>query len=569
MSAGNIHPALRLSPASENKHQRDPSGSGSGTNALSYASLPGPGSHIRSESGGNNNNNEYLTTGADLDRETSHSSRRRSGSGSRPLPPHPPSGLAPAAAPELSHQTSETSIGQFSILRTPNASITDRRRLSGGDAQQTSSDFDPYITQGLPRPTVMPLQPNRRRGAYSNNNTVYINPHQRSVSNASLPRTPGDPEGQPQRGWSADDDVDRTSLLIEQMPMEVDNAMSGVYIATPRDVRAMGGPGMGHWRNLSDDSFATAASDIGSAELNGGRRGAGVRNSFNSGLEPNSPTLSMLERDPRVQQAFGASYAGRESVSGSSGWDASTQASHGPNDALSPPTDPLPPVPNSNPRLFATTNASTPNIRTHGHTHSHSFSSNSIISTPSRSLTPNPGTGHTRLGSDSSINARSLRTSRSREEILNPARNDPVRLFPASVRAAGYTTGLSPEAGPVPTRTPRPNENGNGNVSANNNGNGRVGDNHGGSSTNTGGGGGSNGNGGGGGRRGPNGIPLSGSGPMAGLVERDRTQVRGGTWETDSSGVQSILEQVQQLPETYAPVRGGTPNLNSGTRRTP
>jgi len=129
-----------------------------------------------------------------------------------------------------------------------------------------------------------------------------------------------------------------------------------------------------------------------------------------------------------------------------------------------------------------------------------------------------------------------LNLSRSRENLLAPARNDPLNLFPPSVRAAGYTIGLEPDAIPTPSPSPRP--------TGNNNGNGRAA-----------------GAGGDGGRNGGAGIS-----DLAGYVERNRAQAHhGGTWDTESSGIRSVLEPVQQLPEVYTPPDG----LLTFSKRTP
>lgn len=518
-----MHPALRPSTSNQQppterahpyqSHHRDRSGSGSGTssdirtntnaNALSYASLPGPGPHRHSPSTSNvpTNENNHLANTAD-----SSSSRRRSGSDTRPLPHHP-TGLAPGTL-ELRNQKSETSIGDYSILRAPQG---DRRRLSSSGDTSRSSEFDPYKAQGLPRP-------------YS------YHTHQRSASSTSLLRVPGEAIGADgsglhhTRGWSLDDDTDRASLLMNREPMGVDDGMGfggggSVYLATPRDVN------MGrHSRTQSSESFMTANSDFGTAErIRGGGPGGSARGGGWEGGDTggrSSPTLSMLEADPRNRPGAFASYAGRESVSGSSGWDASTQA-HGANTS---PID-LPPVPAlRDPDFSPRSNAN--------------FSSSPSL-TPNRNLTPNvsPRMGHVRLGS-----TEVLKPSRSREDILVPARNDPVRLFPDSVRAAGYTTGLGPDAVPVPSRTPRPN----GNDNDDGNGSGRTT----GNSIE---------------RSVSSGVGLTGSGVFAGYVGRDSTQVGGGTWGTDSSGVQTIFEAVQQLPDVYVPPHAGP----SSSRRTP
>ncbi|KAF9445993.1 hypothetical protein P691DRAFT_232001 [Macrolepiota fuliginosa MF-IS2] len=476
-------------------HQRDRSGSGSNTNSLSYASLHNPNAHRHSQSFPDPN--DLLATEA-IDASTG----RPSGSGSRPRPQHP-SGPAPQTIPpQLTHQHSDTSMGQFSILHTPKP---DHRRLSSGDTSQ--SEFDPYVTSGLPRPFIM--QPNRRPDAeapyYPANHH-----HNRSTSSTSinLPRTPGevigvDGSGLHQlRGWSADDDA--ASLLMQREPMTVDDdgfgRGSGVYLAAPREANAMSG----HVRNLSAESFTTAASDFGTTErLGGGRRSA--RQSVAGEL---SPTISMLEADLRRPPGF-ASYAG--SVDGSSGWDASTYHSHG-FDISPADAPPLPVLRNPN---LAPNRVLSPNH------------------TPTRTLTPNPNAspqigGHARLGSDVG-SSRRLNLSRSRENIIVPARNDPINLFPASVRSQGYTTGLGPDAIPVPPRSPRLNANGNGN--GNGNGHSTAGGNDGGQRNSF----------------------LTGTGAFAGYVERDRTQTGGGTWGTDSSGVMSVFEPVQQLPEAAPP----------------
>ncbi len=520
-----MHPALRPRNVDQQQgqpqrppslHRRDFSGSDSNTNALSYASVPPSVAHHHSRSLSNNNNGDkpgYLVA----EQDTSFTSRRRSGSGSRPTPPQPIGGRAPSPLPfngrthsplQLTHQKSETSIGQFSILRTPDVAVADRRRLSF-TGETTQSEFDPYAASGVPRPFI--LQPNRRQDGPNiqqplNSSSLYeMHQHQRTVSSTSLPRAPGEPLGQHHRGWSADDDAE-SSLLIDHPPMEVDDGFMGgggrsVYLAEPRSVNAGA-----HHRHLSHDSFMT---DYGNSDSVGGGGGRG---------EDESPPLSALEADPQSRSGF-ARYAGRESISGSSGWDASTQYTHGTNIS---PIDPPPRVatrtPNPSPRHII---PSDPNL------------------TPNRNLSPNISPrlgGHTRLGSSDAGGGQTLKNSRSRENVLAPARNDPLSLFPPSVRAAGYTTGLEPDAIPVPSPSPRPT------VTNDGTGNGRVAA-------------GANG-------RGAGATDLSGA-DISGYVERNRAQAHhGGTWDTESSGIRSVLEPVQQLPDVYPP-------SSAASKRTP
>jgi hypothetical protein len=530
----------RLSSVGGTQHQRDPSTS-SGRNVLSNTSIsPEPRPLPRSSFDDNHNAEAYLTTVPNHGQDASVSQRRRSGSGSRPLPQPRPELTAPP--PTKSRHHSNTPLGQISVSHTPDK--VEGSVSSSGYLPQTRNDFDPY--EGIPR-SQMPLRPNRR----SDVDMVYVPQRHGHSSSVSLPRSPGEPEGQPQRGWSADDEMDRTSLLIDQRPMEIDNGMNGVYIATPRDVTTIGRPGEGprHWANPSAESFVTVVSSGG----DGGRR----RNSLR--FEPESPTLSMLERDIGNRSGF-ATYAGRESLSGNSGWDASTQG-HGRSSLPSPISHP-PLLPNSGSQqpLSSTIDVSSAGVETSGQRYrNHSFS---LAGSGRRSASPSPG--HIRSGSDVSINGLSHTRNRSREHILSPPRNDPLRLFPDSVRAAGYTIGLGPNAIPIPPRSPRPHEFGNASASAS-------------TSTNDGNHSrpevrGANDDGAIDQRRGRTTTTnrLTGSGPLAGYVERDREQQSGGgTWGTESSGVQTILEAVQQLPE-YLNVRSeGTATPLGIESRTP
>jgi hypothetical protein len=336
-----------------------------------------------------------------------------------------------------------------------------------------------------------------------------------------LPRVPGDSAGQPQRGWWADDDVDRASLLIDRQPMQLDDGMSerrGVYIATPRDVTTLGTKPQ-HYRAFSNETFATTTSDFGPEEwYDGDARNTEINAEATTGLSPISPTLRSLEADARNNTGF-AKYVGRETITGGSGWDASTM-SHSNNSPIEPP----PPMAGRSPHISSRSLAD--------------FSPSLALN---RTLSPNlsPRPGHARLGSESS----SLKSSRSREDVLNPAKNDPVRLFPASVRGAGYTTGLAPGSGPTPTptppRTPQPSGGRNGNVSTNATRSGHTPSNSAGSQ-------------------------KAITGTFTGYVESDTTHTGGGTWGTDSSGVQSIFEPVQQLPDVYPQGRNIT-----GEKRTP
>ncbi|KAF5346722.1 hypothetical protein D9756_010381 [Leucocoprinus leucothites] len=502
----------RISPPNPQLgHHLDPLGSGgsaSGTHALSYVTLPGVSrSHSPSQSDGLNNI-DHLTTGDDA----LSSNRRRSGSGSRPLPPQPPEPSGPAPlAPALTHQISDISTG---LQPVPSGAMTNIRPLSSSSTTTRTgsqqSEFDPYKDSGIPRPII--LQPNRHPDAQRSQ--PYTHDREHSSSSASLPRPPGDPVGQLQRGWSADDDMDRASLLMDQPPMQVDDGMSGsrgVYVAAPRDAMTLGDMPT-HSRVLSIDSFVTA---IGDSDTGGNGRNSHRFSSGGTGEEgsPTSPTLSMLQADPRSQ----ASYAGRRSISGSSGWDASTHITQSTNSPIELPLPISGRTPNFNPRPLPPTG--------------------SPSSTVYRNLSPQPSPrpSHARLGSETSL----IQSNRSREDILNPARNDPVRLFPASVRSAGYTTGLSPDSVPIPplsrSHTPRPSESSaprSGHTPNNSTGSSRS---------------------------------VTGSGPLAGYVEMDRTQVSvGGTWGTDSSGIQSVLESIQRLPDAYP-----HDSSSSSNKRTP
>jgi hypothetical protein len=486
-------------------NQRGSGGSTSGTNDLSYVTLFGV-SHRHSQS---------LS-----DARSTPESNRRSG----PLPPLRPEPSRPIPVPpQLTHQTSDTSIDQFSILRRPNTAMSHSKRTSSsGDTarfipQSQQSEFDPYVASRIPRPSQ--LQPNRRTDEGRDLHPYDHN--QRPSSTASLPRAPGDPVGQVQRGWSIDDDADNASLLLDRSPMEVDDGMSGsrgVYIATPRDVMTLGVMPH-HHKTISSDTFATVMTESGPEEsASNSHRFSSDPVEGESDGPPFSPTLSTLQSDARNNPGF-ASYAGRESLSGSSGWDASTVATHKTN----PPLE-LPPLPTSgrNPR-FSGRPLPIPSSNLNA---SHTLSPH-----------PSPRLGHAQLGSEA--NSLHHNRSRSREEILNPGKNDPMRLFPASVRAAGYAIALTPDAVPSPARTPQPSEDGNFNSSANRPENGP---NNSASSARAGG---------------------TGRGAPAGYVEREGGG--GGTWGTDSSGIQSIFESVQQLPDLYPSHEAPS----SGNKRTP
>lgn len=507
---------LRSSFASDSQYRRDPSTS-SVTNALSYTSInPEPHPLPRTSFDDNYHAGAYPATVSDDSQDPSFGQRRLSGRGPRPLPQTRPELLA--SPPAQSHTHSSPLPGQVSVSRT--------------SGQVSPNDFNPY--KAIPRSEIK-LEPNRRSGA----DILYLPQRHGHSSSVSLPRSPGEPDGQPQRGWSADDEMDRASLLIDQRPMQIDD---GVYIAAAQDVTTLGrlGEGSRHWANPSIESFNTVISSGG-----GGSSSSRLRNSQR--FEAESPTLSMLERDIGSRSGF-AIYAGRESLSGRSAWDASTQG-HGKSSLPSPITHPLlQPNPNNQQYLLS--------IETPGQTY-HRFSHSSQAS---RSISPNPG--HTRSGSDMNINHTSRSQSRSREGILNLPKNDPLRLFPDSVRAAGYTIGLGPDAIPIPPRSPRLPEPGNSraststSASASNNNRSEGSGAHDDDDAND-------------QRRGrPTTSGVTGSGPLAGYVERGRAQQsRGATWGTISSGVQTVFEAVQQLPEPITPRPEGIihPRIESWT----
>ncbi|KAJ3575384.1 hypothetical protein NP233_g1137 [Leucocoprinus birnbaumii] len=416
---------------SQLSHRRDPlgsGGSGTGTNVLSYVTLPGVAGRQSLSLSDAHNNNPYLTAGTD----NIVANIRRSGSGSRPLPPQPPEPPRPAPLAPVSTNH---------VQPVPSGAMTNVRQLPSNPADRVRSgpqpnDFDPYA--GIPRPN--PLTLNRHPDAITSQHSLPYNYNrERSASSATLPREPGDSAGQLQRGWSADDDMDRAS--IDQPPMEIDDGMSGsngVYIAAPRDVTTLGAMSSNQ-RPLSTESFATAMTEVDTGGRNSHRFSSG--GTQHGEVSVDSPTLSMLQSDPLAKARF----ADRRSVSGSSGWEAGTQFTH---NSMSP-VEPIPPLPSIPAR--------TPNLKSRPLP---SPNSPNLSANHNLSPQPSPRPSHVRLGSETS----SINNNRSREELLNPSRNDPVRLFPASVRAAGYTTGLSPDSVPVPPpsrgHTPRPSETG-------------------------------------------------------------------------------------------------------------
>ena len=298
-------------------------------------------------------------------------------------------------------------------------------------------EFDPYAASDIP----ISLQPSRRPHDLSQH--PYIHNHQRTASGTSLPKALGDSFGYPQRGWSADDD----RSLLNHSPMEVDDSMDGVYIAMPRDAATLGSrPGA-----VSTESLSIFASEVGVGE-NPSHSHGGTGGEF-------SPTLSTFQADPRLHRV---SCVGIQSFSETSGWDDSTQSTHGP---------------------------------------------------PVRSIIPNPF--------DPQPSPTLTPVDRSRTDIVNPARNDPARLFPENEPSAGRTTELGPRSVPSRSPTPRPSFDAamisgpssrplSGHESNNNNNDVRD---------------------------------VTNSRAFSGYVKVKTTS--GGTWNTDSSGVQSVFEPVQ------------------------
>jgi len=349
--------------------------------------------------------------------------------------------------PPLMHHKSDT------LITVPNGAMTIIRGSSSIDDVQSVArqrEFDPYTAPDIP----ISLQPNRPSKASSLR--PYIHDHQRTASNTSLLRDPGDSFGYPQRGWSADDDIS----LLNHSPMEVDDAMDnsrGVYIAPLRDVETLPSrsarPGV-----ISTESLPTFLSDVGVTE-NAGNSHGGTGGEFS----PQSPTLSIYPADARLQHA---SYAGVQSCSEPSGWDDSTQSTHV-----------------SLPKPFA--------------------------------LQPGPSL---------------IRANRSREDALN---HGSVRLLSGNELAAGRTTELDPHSVPVPvpscSSTPRPPADATmvlgtsnrplGGHESNNNVNDVRG--------------------------------VASNAVFSGYVSNRVKITSGGTWATDSSGVQSVYESKQQPPDVH------------------
>jgi len=230
--------------------------------------------------------------------------------------------------------------------------------------------------------------------------------------------------------------------------MEVDDSMDGVYIAMPRDAATLGSlvsrPGA-----VSTESLSIFASEVGVGENASHSHGGTGGGEF-------SPTLSTFQADPRLHRV---SCVGIQSFSETSGWDDSTQSTHGP---------------------------------------------------PVRSIIPNPF--------DPQPSPTLTPVDRSRTDIVNPA-----RLFPENEPSAGRTTELGPRSVPSRSPTPRPSFDAamisglssrplSGHESNNNNNNNDV-------------------------RGGTNSRAFSG------YVKVKTTS--GGTWDTDSSGVQSVFKPVQ------------------------
>jgi len=335
------------------------------------------------------------------------------------------------------------------LITVPNGAMTVIRGSSSVDDVQSVArqrEFDPYTASGIP----ISLQPNRPSNASSQR--PYIQNHQRTVSHTSLLRDFGDSFSQPQRGWSADDDMS----VLNHSPMEMKDAMDGsrgVYIAPLRDVEALPNrsarPGV-----ISTESLPIFSSDVGVIE-NASNSQSGTD------FSPQSPTLSMYPADARLQRA---SYAGIQSYSEPSGWDDSTQSTHV-----------------SLPKPFT--------------------------------LQPGPSLAH---------------ATRSREDVLD---HGPVRSFPGNEFAAGRTTELGPHSVPVPSSSSTPrlpadaimvpgtsNRPLRGRESNNN-----ISDVRG----------------------------LASSGAFSAYVTNRGKITSGGTWGTDSSGVQSVYESKQQPPDVH------------------
>jgi len=319
------------------------------------------------------------------------------------------------------HHKSDTAI------TVPHGAMTVIRGSSSIDDVQSVSrqrGFDPYTASGVPNS----LQPNHPRHAVSRH--PYIRDHQVTASNTSLLRETGDSSGYPQRGWSADDDMS----LLNHSPVEVEDSMDGsrgVYIAPLRDAETL------HSRSarsgvVSIESLPNFSNNVGLTETSPSGTGG-------EEFSPQSPTLSMYQADAGLQRA---SYVGIQSYSESSGWDDSTQSTHGPR-----------------PKPFAPQ--------------------------------PGPSLAH---------------ANRSREEVLN---HDPGRLFSAGHEpAAGRMTELGLRSVPalVPSRSPTP-------------------------------------------RPSADAAMVLGSGDR--YVSNRVKTTSGGTWGTDSSGVQSVYESKQAPPDVH------------------